>query len=106
VAVATDGYEVEVAGVLVSDEALWYSASLEESGRASLDNPPFAVRLQRMGHPCLRISTHVSGSPPMCRISTHVPDFHPCLRISGLFLYRSIVRVQCGIDAAVLESIA
>jgi len=53
VTVTADGDEVEVPGVLVADEALWHSVSLEESGRASLDNPPFAVRLQRMGHPAV-----------------------------------------------------
>jgi len=53
VSVAADGDEVEVSGVLVAGKTFWHCASLEEIGRALLDNPPFVMKLQRMGHPDL-----------------------------------------------------
>ena len=53
---ATDSNEMEVSGVLVTNEALRHSASLEEGGRASLDNPPFSMRPKRMGRPALSMT--------------------------------------------------
>jgi hypothetical protein len=47
VAVATDGYEVEVSGSVMSDETFGHSGSC----LAPLDNPPFSIGPKRMGHP-------------------------------------------------------
>src|SRR5437764_13296469 len=51
VAIAAYGDEVKVAGLMVSSKTFGHCQSLEESGLASRDNPPFARRPQRMGHP-------------------------------------------------------
>jgi hypothetical protein len=63
VAVAANGDEVQVSSLLVSNETLWHCQSLEEKRFAYANNPPFAMRLQRMGHPVYLAKRKTMGHP-------------------------------------------